>query len=143
MPTASVRGSSLTRTVGIARRCGTDALILASQVFLDAGSVPLAFFLAYRPPVAAELLGPGFTVSTGHALGILAVTIPTIALVFALGGPYRLGRGVSRIDEFYKICTHASFGLVLDIATNSILLGHNAVFSRRLLLLGWGSSRLP
>ena len=84
-----------------------------------------------------ELLGPGFTVSAGHGLGMLAVTIPTMALVFALGGLYRLGRGVPRIDEFYKICTHASFGLVLAIAANSILLGRDAVFSRRLLLLGW------
>lgn len=136
-PAASVRSSMLTRTAEIARHRGTDALILASQVLLDAGSVALAFYLAYHPPVAAELLGPGFTVSAGRALGMLAITIPTMALVFALGGLYRLGRGVSRIDEFYKICTHASFGLVLAIAANSILLGHNAVFSRRLLLLGW------
>jgi len=135
--TPGARDHALTRRATLARRRWTETLFLGTQVALDALLVALAWFIAYRVPVALHLLRLPREFSTMQGLIVLGIIVGTTLLVFAIGGLYRLGRGASRVDTFYKICTHLSLAVLLAIAANAIVLHENVVLSRRVLVLGW------
>jgi exopolysaccharide biosynthesis polyprenyl glycosylphosphotransferase len=68
---------------------------------------------------------------------MLGVTVATMIVTFYFSKLYNLKRGASRVDEFYKIAAAVSMGTVLSLATNSLILGDNFVYSRQILLMGW------
>jgi len=131
------RDHALTRRATLVRRRWTETLFLGTQVVLDALLVALAWFIAYRVPVALHLLRLPREFSAVQGLVVLGIIVGTTLTVFAVGGLYRLGRGASRVDTFYKICTHLSLAVLLAIAFNAIVLHENVVLSRRVLVLGW------
>ena len=67
---------------------------------------------------------------------MIGVMVVTSLVVFAASGLYKLRRGVSRIDEFYKIIAAVAMGTFGSIGVNYLLLGDGFVFSRAMLL--WG-----
>ena len=65
------------------------------------------------------------------------VVLVTLLITFNLSGLYNQRRGVSRVDQFYRVSAAVSVGLVLSLALNSILLGNRFIYSRQMLLSGW------
>jgi exopolysaccharide biosynthesis polyprenyl glycosylphosphotransferase len=114
-----------------------SSLFQASLFLSDAVLVAAGVYLAYWVPERLNLWQFTDHVSSGRLLAALAITVFSIVTVFSLGGLYRLGRGTSRIDEFYKVCTHLSLGVVVAITAAIIVLGVDVIISRRVVLIGW------
>ena len=113
------------------------ALVVATvQLLLDVTLIAGAFLLAYQ--LDTTLTSTGFIPPSGKTyLVMLAVVVAMTLVSFNVAGLYTLKRGVGRVDEFAKICSALSVGVVLAIAANSFLLGSQFVYSRQLLLSGW------
>jgi len=113
-------------------------LVLALiQMGLDmvavAGSFVFAYWLNFESDIFRKFVEPD--VSTYATM--LGVTVGMTIITFYLSKLYSLKRGASRVDQFYKIASAVSMGTVLSLATNSILLGDDFVYSRQILLMGW------
>src|SRR3954453_13212605 len=113
------------------------ALIIAGvQLLLDIALLAAAFLTAHR--FDASLTSSGLIPPSGRIYLIMLVVLEVTALVsFNVAGLYSLKRGVSRVDEFAKLCSALSVGVVVALAINSFVLGSRFVYSRQLLLSGW------
>ena len=69
---------------------------------------------------------------------MLGSSLLTLLATFNFFGLYNQRRGVSRIDQFYRV-TSRRLGRArsLSLALNSLLLGNRFIYSRQMLLLGW------
>ena len=67
---------------------------------------------------------------------MLGTTLLCLLVAFNMSGLYRLSRGASRVDEFYKLTAAISLGTVGSIAVNSVLLGDRFIYSRLILVFG-------
>ncbi|MDQ6602470.1 MAG: undecaprenyl-phosphate glucose phosphotransferase [Chloroflexota bacterium] len=118
------------------RRRWPTLIIAAGQLLLDILLLAAAFLLAYR--LDASLTSSGFLPPPGRVYIIMLAVLEVTALAsFNVAGLYTLKRGVSRVDEFAKLCSSLSVGVVLALAVNSFLLGSRFVYTRQLLLSGW------
>ncbi len=114
-----------------------QVLIVASHVLVDGAMIVAAFYAAYRLRARIDLFST-FVQPSNSTYGImLAVGLVVLLATFAVTGLYSLKRGVSKIDQFYKVASAVSIGLVLAIAANSMLLGERFLYSRQMLLTGW------
>ena len=130
--------SNRARGRDVARHRAFDALSLLTLAGADASALMLAFLAAYRLRDLTAVLGPRNAPVPGTYWLLAAIASGTILLIFSLSGLYRARRAVSRMDEFYKICTHVSLGLVIAIAAASFMLGNAFIYSRQTLAYGWG-----
>jgi exopolysaccharide biosynthesis polyprenyl glycosylphosphotransferase len=118
------------------RRRWPALVIGAGQLFLDIILLAAGFLVAHR--FVKSLTSSVFIPPSGTIyLVMLAVLEVTVFVSFNVAGLYTLKRGVSRVDEFAKLCSSLSVGVVLALAANSFLLGGRFVYSRQLLLSGW------
>lgn len=108
-----------------------------SLMFVDTAALLLSFVSAYRLRDITGVFGP--TVSPPQHTWLLLVGFATgvILLVFGVSGMYSQRRAVSRMDDFYRVVTHVSLGLVVAIAATSLLLGEEFIYSRQMLAFGW------
>jgi exopolysaccharide biosynthesis polyprenyl glycosylphosphotransferase len=115
----------------------TSSFFLASLFLLDAILVTAGLLAAWWIPERFnlfELRSDIATTSLGSAMGI---GVTAILATFIIGGMYRLGRGTSRVDEFYKVCTYLTLGAIFGLTAAVLILGPEVVISRRVILLGW------
>ena len=118
------------------RRRWPTLIIAVGQLLLDIALLAAAFLLAHR--LDKSLPSTGLIPPSGRIFIIMLIVLEVTALVsFNVAGLYTLKRGVSRVDEFAKLCSSLSVGVVLALAANSFLLGSRFVYSRQLLLSGW------
>ncbi len=118
------------------RRRWPALVVGAGQLLLDLALIAAAFLLAYH--LDTSLTTTGFIPPSGQTYLVMLLVLEVMALVsFNVAGLYTLKRGVGRVDEFAKICSALSVGVVLGLAVNSFLLGSRFVYSRQLLLSGW------
>ena len=108
-----------------------------SRAAIDATMIVAAFYGAYQLRAHIDIFSPFLTPSNVTYGVMLAVVVATLLVTFAFSGLYRLKRGISKIDQFYRISSAVSIGLVLSIAVNSMLLGERFIYSRQMLLIGW------
>jgi exopolysaccharide biosynthesis polyprenyl glycosylphosphotransferase len=112
-------------------------LVSASLLIVDALALVVAFLSAYRLRDITGTLGPITPPPRETYLLLVGLAAGTILLVFTFGGHYRRRRAVSRMDEFYRIVTQVSLGLVIAIAGTSLVLGEEFVYSRQMIGYGW------
>ncbi len=118
------------------RRRWPALIIGAGQLFLDIALLAVAFLVAHQ--LDSSLTSSGFIPPSGRTYLVMLAVLEVTALVsFNVAGLYTLKRGVSRVDEFAKLCSSLSVGVVLALAANSFLLSSRFVYSRQLLLSGW------
>ncbi len=114
-----------------------NVTVVASRAAVDAAMIVLAFYAAYRLRASIDIFST-FQLPSNAAYGVmLAVLVVVLLLTFSFSGLYSLKRGVSKIDQFYRVSSAVSTGLVLSIAVNWMLLGERFIYSRQMLLLGW------
>lgn len=119
-------------------RAGTYArwsvIINALRFVLDLIAVTLGLILAYQ--LRAKLpFGDDFVAShPENNLLVLMVSTGSILFAFQRRGLYRLKRGYSKIDEFYRIVWAALFGIIIAIALSSVILGPAFQYSRLILV---------
>ncbi|HET9496221.1 MAG TPA: undecaprenyl-phosphate glucose phosphotransferase [Chloroflexia bacterium] len=103
------------------------------DVLAIAGAFSFAYWLRFESDIFRRYAEP----DVATYITMLAVTVATVVVTFYFSRLYNLKRGASRVDEFYKIAAAVSMGTVLSLATNSLILGDNFVYSRQILLMGW------
>jgi exopolysaccharide biosynthesis polyprenyl glycosylphosphotransferase len=120
------------------RRRWLALLFIFTQMVFDAGMLAVAYKVAYELRRNVDFPGPFIEPSATDYQLMLLVLIACTLVVFNTSGLYRLKKGISRIDEFYKICSAVSFGTVISIAVLSIALADRFLLpSRQLLIAGW------
>jgi exopolysaccharide biosynthesis polyprenyl glycosylphosphotransferase len=121
-----------------ATRHGLFSILSAITLFaIDAVGLLFAFISAYNLRDLTGTLGPITPPPRGTYLLLVGLASGTILVVFALGGMYRQRRTISRMDEFYRIVSQVSLGLVIAIAIASLALGEEFIYSRQMLAYGW------
>ncbi len=111
--------------------------VVLSRGAVDALMIVAAFLAAYQLRASIDLFSAFQEPSRTTYEIMLAVVVVTLLVTFNLVGLYNLRRGVSRVDQFYRVSAAVSIGLVLSIALNSMLLGDRFIYSRQMLLIGW------
>jgi exopolysaccharide biosynthesis polyprenyl glycosylphosphotransferase len=115
-----------------------QVLIVGSRAAVDALMIVAAFYAAYRLRASIDLFSTFVQPSGQTYSAMLAVVVVTLLATFTLSGLYNLKRGVSKVDQFYRVCAAVSIGLVLSLALNSLLLGEKFITpSRQMLIIGW------
>ncbi len=107
------------------------------QIALDAALVALAFIVAYLLRFNSDIIGSFAPPSTTTYTIMLLVTTLAVVVVFNFYGLYRLRRGYSRIDEFYKVVAAVTSALFVSIAVNSFILADRFIYARWILAIGW------
>ena len=121
-----------------ATRHGLFAIFTGVTLFaFDALALLAAFISAYNLRDLTGALGPVTPPPRDAYLLLVGLATAAILSVFALGGMYRQRRTISRMDELYRIVSHVSLGLIVAIATASLVLGQEFVYSRQMLAYGW------
>ncbi|MCL5958313.1 MAG: undecaprenyl-phosphate glucose phosphotransferase [Chloroflexi bacterium] len=112
-------------------------LLVILLLVLDALMVTGAFIAAYSLLQSTDIVGSVSLPPVQTYSAIIAIITLTLLVVFYFYGLYHLKRGISRIDEFYKISSAVSLGTVLAVAINSFLLADSFVYPRQMLIFGW------
>ena len=110
-------------------------LFFGLQLALDLLAVVGGFLTAYWLRRHIGVGGVFVDFQSGNYLLILSLSTAAILMAFYTRGLYRLKRGYSKIDEFYRICAATFLGLVLAVFLNSFALGANFQYSR--IILGY------
>lgn len=119
------------------RRRWLSLVFLFSQMLIDAAMVAAAYVAAYVLRRNVDVRGPFVEPTTDDYLYMLIMLVACSMVVFNVSGLYRLQRGTSRFDEFGRICSAVSFGIVITIAVLSLALADRFIYSRQLLITGW------
>ena len=122
------------------RRRWLSLVFVFTQMLLDAGMLAGAYVVAFLMREHVEIYGPFIMPSLDEYISMLIVLVACTMIVFNLTGLYRLKKGISRIDEFYKVSSAVSIGTVLTIAALSLALAErfiSTMYSRQLLVTGW------
>lgn len=110
------------------------------QIVLDAALVALAFIIAFMLRFNSDIIGSFAPPSVETYTTMLIVTTVSVVVVFNFYGLYRLRRGYSRIDEFYKVVAAVTSALFVSIAVNSFILADRFIYARWILAIGWVAS---
>lgn len=111
--------------------------IVGSRVLTDVAMILLAFIAAYRLRARIDFFSTFIEPSRTTYGVMLAVVIVALLGIFMFNGLYTLRRSVSKVDEFYRVVSGVSIGLVCSIALNSLVLGENFIYSRQMLVMAW------
>ncbi len=107
------------------------------QLALDLGAMLVGFWLSYAVRKRIDFGGPFVDFNPSNYLLILLISTGSVLLAFNVQGLYRLKRGYSKIDEFYRVCAATGLGLVLAVFLNSFIIGPNFQYSR--IILGYSA----
>jgi exopolysaccharide biosynthesis polyprenyl glycosylphosphotransferase len=120
------------------RRRWLTLVFMLAQMVLDAVTLSLSFVIAYILRRNVDIGGPFVEPSTLEYRTMLLVLVGVTVAFFNLSGLYRLKKGRSHIDEFYKICSAVSLSILMTIALLSLALADQfTIPSRQLLVTGW------
>jgi len=137
----SLSGATLPRLARRARDAARHdrftTLYSLSLFLFDVIALSIAFVASFRLRPVSGRFGPTSEPPGDVYLLLAFVASGVILSVFTLSGFYRLRRAVSRMDDFYKIVTHVSLGVVVAVAGSSFVLGGELVYSRLMLAYGW------
>lgn len=109
--------------------------VVGSQLALDAIMIVVSFVTAYRLRSELDILSAFVEPSSATYEIMLGLTLLTLLATFNFFGLYSLRRGVSRIDQFYRVTSAVSVGLGASLALNSFVLGNRFIYSRQILLI--------
>lgn len=109
-----------------------------TRFLTDALTLVIAFTLAYRLRDVTVTTGEIREPPRETSALLIAIAAGAILVVFAVGGHYRHQRAASRMDQAYRIFSQVSLGLLLAIAVTSLALGSDFIYSRQMVVYGWG-----
>jgi Undecaprenyl-phosphate glucose phosphotransferase len=117
-----------------------DAFFTLIFLLTDAGMIALAFSLAYwlRTEVS---IPPGVqTAPFRDYLGMMAIQIVTMVVVYFFTRLYDLKRSIPRLDEFYRLFAATSIGTIATIAFTTFLFKNSSLetdFPRVMVVYAW------
>lgn len=114
-----------------------SSVFQASLFLLDAILITAGLLVAWWVPEGLNLFELRSDINVTELASAMGIGVFAILATFTIAGMYRLGRGTSRVDEFYKVCTHLTLGAIFGLTSAVLILGPDVVISRRVVLLGW------
>jgi exopolysaccharide biosynthesis polyprenyl glycosylphosphotransferase len=118
----------------------TDALFTLFVLLTDAGMITLAFYLAYwlRTEVG---IPPAIQIAPfADYVGMMAIQIGTMIVVYFFSRLYDLKRSIPRLDEFYRLFAATSIGTIATIAFTTFLFKNSNLemdFPRAMIVYAW------
>jgi len=116
-------------------------LLAVSLIVIDGLMIALAFFLAYWLRLWLNIPSPPVNIQPFHRyLGMMAIQVVTMLMVFFFSRLYHLKRGTSRLDELSIIFTASSIGNIISIAFTSLLFKNSPLeldYSRGMVIYAW------
>lgn len=107
------------------------------QLLLDAGTIGVAFFLAYRWRFDQDIAGRYVLPSPWIGAAMLVLLLVPIIVAFRSARLYDLHRATSRVDQAFKMIGAFSVGTIIGVALNTIVLRDRFVYSPLMLAYGW------
>ena len=114
-----------------------SSVFQASLFLVDAILITAGLLAAWWIPERFNLFELRSDINVTELASAMGIGVMAILVTFTVAGMYRLGRGTSRVDEFYKVCTHLTLGAIFGLTAAVLILGPDVVISRRVILLGW------
>ncbi len=114
-----------------------SSVFQASLFLVDAILITAGLLAAWWIPERFNLFELRSDINVTELASAMGIGVVAILVTFTVAGMYRLGRGTSRVDEFYKVCTHLTLGAIFGLTAAVLILGPDVVISRRVILLGW------
>jgi exopolysaccharide biosynthesis polyprenyl glycosylphosphotransferase len=111
--------------------------VVGSQIAIDALMIVVSFVTAYKLRFRIDLFSAFAPPSPQTYEIMLGLSLLTLLATINFFGLYSLRRGVSRIDQFYRVTSAVSVGLGASLALNSFVLGNRFIYSRQILLIAW------
>jgi exopolysaccharide biosynthesis polyprenyl glycosylphosphotransferase len=117
-----------------------DALFGLLFLLTDAGMIALAFYLAYwlRTEIA---IPPAVQIAPfSDYMGMMAIQIVTMIVVFFFTRLYDVKRSIPRIDELYRLFAATSIGTIATIAFTTFLFKNSNLetdFPRVMVVYAW------
>jgi exopolysaccharide biosynthesis polyprenyl glycosylphosphotransferase len=136
-PASATRSSHAPRARDDSRHLTFAFLTTLSLLLVDTLALLGAFTSAYRLRDITGTFGPSVSPPQHTWMLLVGLATGAILIVFALSGLYGRRRAVSRMDEFYRVVTNVSLGLIVAIAGASLALGEEFIYSRQMLAFGW------
>ncbi len=117
-----------------------DALFTALFVLNDVAMVALAFYLAYLLRLTGTFLPAVNIAPFADYIGMLAIQIVTMVIVYFFSRLYDMKRSMPRVDEFYRLFAATSIGTIVTIALTTILFKNSTLeldFPRVMIIYAW------
>jgi exopolysaccharide biosynthesis polyprenyl glycosylphosphotransferase len=120
----------------------TKALFSTLLVISDALMTMLAFVLAYYIRRDVPWPNPPRDLAPLRSyIGMLAIQVMSILIVFFIYRLYHQRRAASRVDEFYAVFGAVSIGAMMSVAITALTFKNNSVleldFSRAMIIYAW------
>jgi exopolysaccharide biosynthesis polyprenyl glycosylphosphotransferase len=136
-PNARVAARDAVRPRDHSRDRLASSIFQASLFLLDALLIATGFLAAWWVPERFNFFALRTDINNAELASAMGIGVLAILVTFVFGGMYRLGRGTSRVDEFYKVCLYLTLGSVFGLTSAVLILGPDVVISRRVVLFGW------
>jgi len=117
-----------------------DALFAFSLVISDLIIVASSFYLAYWLRQLIAIPPPVEISPFVDYLGMMAIQILTMLILYFFSRLYDVKRSMPRLDEFYRIFAATSIGTVITIASTTFLFKNTALeldFPRAMIIYAW------
>ena len=117
-----------------------DALFAFSLLLNDLVMVALSFYLAYWLRQLIAIPPPVNISPFVEYLGMMAIQVITMLLLYFFSRLYDVKRSMPRLDEFYRIFAATSIGTVITIASTTFLFKNTALeldFPRAMIIYAW------
>ncbi len=114
-----------------------NVLFAVLLVIIDMVMMVLAFVFSYYLRLRTEHLSPADIGPLGDYLGVIAIQVFTLIVVFFFGKLYHRQRGLSHVDEFYSVFVAVSVGTIMSVAFNSVIIRNGPDYSRRMIVSSW------
>ncbi|MGD2206740.1 MAG: undecaprenyl-phosphate glucose phosphotransferase [Anaerolineae bacterium] len=117
-----------------------DALFTLVLALNDLGMVTLAFYVAYWLRTEAAI-PPAINIAPFREyVGMMAIQMVTMFVVYFFSRLYDLKRSMPRLDELYRLIAATSIGIISTIAFTTVLFKNSALeldFPRAMLVYAW------
>jgi exopolysaccharide biosynthesis polyprenyl glycosylphosphotransferase len=134
---SSFRRRHRTRSRDDSRNNTFAVLTTLALLTTDTFALLTAFVAAYRLRDLTGAFGPASSPPQSAYVLLAGIATAVILIVFAFSGLYRRRRAVSRMDEFYRVITTISLGVIVAIAATSLIRGADFIYSRQMVAYGW------
>ncbi len=106
----------------------------ATLIGADVAMTCLAFYIAYRfrPQDPNQILQP-----FGYYVGMMFLNALAVGGVFFFYKLYHFGRGLTRLDELYKVFTAVSISVIVGIAFTAFVYRNDIDYPRAMIAYFW------
>ncbi len=106
--------------------------LLGVDIAMTMGAFVLAYLLRPREATPNQVIPP-----LAHYLGMMALSVLALIVVFFFYKLYHLQRGMTRLDELYAIFSAVSISVIVGVAFTALVYRSDIDYPRVMIVLFW------